>query len=163
MVDEQTFVATVLENERMLYRVSRSILRNDNDCLDAVQEALSRAWARRNQVHPDHLRPWLIRIVINECHNIQRKSRRMVPTEEIEAYAGVYDPPDTFLRDALDSLEERLRLPLLLHYLEDFKISEIAAMLRIPHGTVKWRLHKARKQLRIEFDEEVSGDEPHGS
>lgn len=54
-------------------------------------------------------------------------------------------------------------MPLLLHYLEDFKISEIAAMLRIPQGTVKWRLHKARKQLRIEFDEEVSGDESHGS
>ena len=61
---------------------------------------------------------------------------------------------DTELRLALDALPERYRLPLVLHYLEGFSVEDIARTLRMPSGTVKYRLHQARKALRVELDGE---------
>ena len=72
MIDEATFMDEVEAMERALYRVSRSLLKSPEDCADAVQEALARAWARRGRVEADYFRPWLMRIVINECHTIGR-------------------------------------------------------------------------------------------
>ena len=77
MMDEETFMDEVEAMERALYRVSRSLLKSPEDCADAVQEALARAWARRGRVDADYFRPWLMRILINECHTIGRKRRRV--------------------------------------------------------------------------------------
>ena len=57
MVDEQTFLREVSEMERMLYRVSRSMLPSQHDCSDAVQEALAKAWAKREKAQPEWFRP----------------------------------------------------------------------------------------------------------
>lgn len=144
----------MLGQEQTLYRISRSMLRCDADCKDAVQEAVLKAWSRRHTLRDVSLFPtWLTRILINECRNLLRKQARMIPMEEIEA--GV-DPaiPNPDLQRALTGLDESLRLPLVLHYVSGFSVSEISQMLRIPSGTVKWRLSRARKALAKELNEE---------
>lgn len=156
MVDEVTFLADVQTMERTLYRVSRSLLHNSADCADAVQEALRKAWEKRSRAEPDYFRAWLTRIVINECRSIRRKNSRVTLMAEFLDDAGSL-PPDTALRDAVFALPEKLRLPLVLHYLEGFSVNEAARMLSIPPGTVKWRLSKARELLRQQLcDEEES-------
>lgn len=153
MVDEQTFVREVEAMERMLYRVSRSLLSSREECGDAVQEALAKAWAKRGHVEADHFRPWLMRIVINECRNIGRRKRRVTPVAEIRAGASpAPDVPDERLRLALAALPDKLRTPLILHHLEGFSVADAARILRVPQGTVKSRLHQARKRLREEWE-----------
>lgn len=152
MVDEQTFVDEVQAMERTLYRVSRGYLPRWEDCADAVQEALGKAWAKRGAVQPEHFRAWLTRIVINECHNVYRRGRRVTPVAEVEPPPD--DWPDLELRESISALPEKLRLPLLLHYLEGFPLEDVARILRLPLGTVKSRLHQARKALKLQLEQE---------
>ena len=63
------------------------------------------------------------------------------------------------MRQAVNRLPERLKIPTLLHYMEDLPLAEIAAVMKIPVGTVKSRLHQARKALEKEL--EVVLDEKH--
>jgi RNA polymerase sigma-70 factor (ECF subfamily) len=157
VVDEETFICEVTAMERTLYRVSRSILDNWADCADAVQEALKKAWEKRSRAEESYFRAWLMRIVINECRNVQRHKRRIIIVAEVPQSA-MPEVPDTALRDAVISLPEKLRLPLILNCLEGFTVAEAARMLLIPEGTVKWRLSKARELLRKElYETEAQG------
>lgn len=154
MLDEQTFIREVEAMERMLYRVSRSLLSSRDECGDAVQEALAKAWAKRAQAQEEYFRPWLMRIVINECHNIGRRKMRVTPMAEIPgSIQPAADVPDARLRMALDALPEKLRAPLVLHHLEGFSVADTARILHLPQGTVKSRLHLARERLRKEWEE----------
>lgn len=153
MVDEQTFTSEARAMERTLYRVARGHLSSPEECADAVQEALLKAWQKRAAVAPEGFRPWLTRIVINECHNIGRRKKRVTLMAEVEPpQTATAPPPD--LSGELAALPERLRAPLLLHYLEGFSLKEAAKILRVPEGTVKSRLHQARKALRLEWEED---------
>lgn len=154
MIDEQTFIREIEAMERMLYRVSRSLLSSREECGDAVQEALGKAWAKRAYVEESYFRPWLMRIVINECHNIGRRKKRVTPVAEIAGGScPAPDVPDERLRMALDALPEKLRMPLVLHYLEGFTVTESARILHVPQGTVKSRLGLARECLRKKWEE----------
>ena len=72
-MEEERFVSEVRAMERTLYRVARGYLRTWDECADAVQEALCKAWDKRKRVDESYFRPWLTRIVFNECHNIGRR------------------------------------------------------------------------------------------
>lgn len=155
MVDEQTFVDEVHGMERTLYRVARGYLQSADECADAVQEALCKAWNKRQTVTPERFRPWLTRIVINECRNIGRRERRVRPVADVEL-PEQGDAPAPDLADDLSALPEKLRTPLLLHYLEGFSLEEVALTLHVPVGTIKSRLHLARKTLRLELEKEAA-------
>lgn len=152
MIQEEPFVAEVTALTPTLYRIGVSILRSGADAQDAVQQALARAWERRQTAHPEQFRAWLTRIVVNECRNIQRYRMRVLPVETM-ADEPVYDPPDTGLREALDALSEKLRTPLLLKYMEEYSEKEIAKALMLPLTTVKNRLFRARRALQKNLSE----------
>jgi len=151
-MDEWTFVEQVKVHERTLYRTAFSIMQNDQDSLDAVQNALTKAWVHRNRVNPVAFRAWLLRIVINECYSMRRKTKRETLVADVDP-VSIQMPPDPFLRNTLERLPENLRLPILLYYMEGFSVKEIAKMLKVPAGTVKWRMSKARTLLREELSE----------
>ncbi len=141
-----------------LYRVSATLLPRPCDRQDAVQSCILKAWRHCGGVRDERaFRPWLIRILINECYTLLRKGKRMVLAEPPE---NGYDPHsaqarDQDLRDAIDALPEKQRLAVVLHYIEDASVEEIAKALRIPVGTVKSRLSAARAALRSALREEV--------
>ena len=143
-MDDHTFSQLVIDCERKLYRIAHTLLRSDADCQDAIQEAILRAWSKRKSLREVHyFDTWLIRILINECRNIQRDAAK------VPAIAPDPPPADTqALYDALMALSEKYRLVTELHYIEGYEVSEIAAMLKIPGGSVKWRLSKARSLLK---------------
>lgn len=131
-----------------LYRISRGLLCCEADREDAVQSAIEKAWGKAARLRePDKLRPWLIRVLINECHDIGRRKRREIPMDRLPDAAAQPDP-GAELREALRSLPERERVPLLLHYIEGFSIREIADTLRCPQGTVLSRMDRGRRLLR---------------
>ena len=80
----EAFAKAVTEMTQTLYRVSCSQLPNEADREDAVQEALRRAWEKRGSLrNEEYFRTWVVRILLNVCHDIQREGKRMIPAEEI--------------------------------------------------------------------------------
>ncbi len=153
MIDEQTFLREVTDMERLLYRVSRNLLSSPQECEDVVQEALTKAWAKRSRAQSEWFRPWLVRIVVNECHNRWRRKKRLFLMESVEMPEQEAGVPNQELRQVLDALPEKLRLVLTLHYLEGFSVAEIAQITHAAEGTVKSRLHEARLRLKAEWEE----------
>lgn len=154
-MDEKEFAARIWAMRQTLFRICFSQLPSAQDWEDAVQEALARAWRKRGQLREEgYLQTWLVRILLNVCHDMQRRGQRMVPTAEIEL--PVQDTsPDGALREALLALPEKYRLPILLYYLEGYSLRQVAQMLRVPENTVKTRLSRGRQQLKERLHEEV--------
>ena len=151
-----TFEASVSDMMQTLYRVTCSQLSVEADREDAVQEALRRAWEKKDSlINESYFRTWIIRILLNACHDIQREKQRKIPTPSVpEPPPGPADP-SIDLKECLLRLEERERIPILLYYLEGYDVREIASILRIPQGTVKSRLKRGRGQLKSICREEV--------
>lgn len=154
-MDKQTFTAYVLDAEQTLYRVAKSMLRNDSDCEDAVQEAILKSYQHLDSLRQEqYFKTWLVRILIHECHRLYRAARPTVPYEEACAEAPVQDSSNTALYAAISVLPEPLRLCVVLHYLEGYSLQEVRDTLHIPVGTVKSRLHKARGLLKLQLESE---------
>ena len=134
-----------------LRRIAYSIVRNEHDAQDAVQQALLAVWARRECVECARLKPYLTRAVMNACRDIQRARQKAIPMKEIPEMS--YQPPDGMLADAVERLPEELRLPLLLHYMEGYKLAEIAGALGQSLPQVTSRLFRARKRLKRMLEE----------
>lgn len=78
-VDAVTFQTQVMSLEKLMYHVSFTMLRNNDDCDDAVQEALIRAWKKRADLSSiDRFRPWLMRILVNQCNDMLKKRNKKV-------------------------------------------------------------------------------------
>lgn len=150
------FTEYVLASEQTLYRVARAMLRQEADQKDAVQETVAKAWAKLGSLRDErYFATWLTRILINECTNITRRRKRIVlmrdwQEDALTAHAEFAEP--TGIDEALDALPEKLRLPMVLHYMEGFSLSEIRELLHLPLGTVKSRLHDARITLKLELE-----------
>ena len=141
------FIQRVRACERRLYRVARTMLPQECDCEDAVQEALLRAWDRRETLRQEaYFDTWLIRILINQCKTFYRR-RPPEPAELTEDIPQV-SSEETPLLDALMALPRKQRVALELHYIEGYSVAETARILRLPEGTVKWRLKRGREQLK---------------
>ena len=122
------------EAERMapsLRRIAYSVVHNEHDAQDAVQQALLSVWARRE--------------------NVDLARQKAIPVETVPESG--YEPPDSALYDAVERLPEELRLPLLLHYMEGYKLAEIAGALGQSLPQLTSRLFRARKLLRRMLEE----------
>ncbi len=155
-MDKQEFTARVLAIEGRLYRISCGLLKEEQDRLDAAQEAVIRAWQNLDRLrHEAFFETWLTRILINECRNIQRSLSRALPLDVVPEQTALPDA-DGELRRAVAALNVQLRLPVLLKYMEGYRTREIARILKIPEGTVKSRLRRARAELKRMLGEEIT-------
>ena len=147
------FIQRVRACERRLYRVARTMLPQECDCEDAVQEALLRAWNRRNTLRQEaYFETWLIRILINQCKTFYRR-RPPEPAELTEDIPQVTSE-ETPLLEALMALPRKQRAVLELHCIEGYSVAETARILRLPEGTVKWRLKRGRELLKQSLNRE---------
>lgn len=143
----------------VLYRVCWSQLDSAADRDDAVQEALLRAWEKRGTLRDArYFDTWLIRILLNVCHDHQRRRRRDVLTDAPPEPEARDDPRLEQLRDALSALGEKQRVCVLLHYIEGYELREVARMLGVGESAVKLRLMRGRRKLRQLLTEEANDD-----
>ena len=158
----EEFARRIVDMTQSLYRVSYAMLSQPSDREDAVQECLRKAWQMRSRLREErYMKTWVTRILINECRNIQRRYRREIPTEPLPERAAPPErvaPPDADreLHDAILRLDEKHRVPIVLHYLEGYSVKEIARMLKLPTGTVKSRMTSARETLKKTLSEEAT-------
>lgn len=152
---KQDFEQRVVAGQERLYRIARGYLRNECDCMDAVSEAILKAWHKLGSLrNAQYFDTWITRILIRECVNIQRRQKRTYPFAEVPP---PQQPPsdNEELRQALDALPQRLRIPMLLHYMEGYRVQDVALILHIPKGSVCSRLSEARKHMRRFLEEEL--------
>lgn len=155
-MNKEEFALRVEAIRAKLYKTAYLYLGNETQALDAVDEAVYKAlrglWRLR---HPEYFDSWITRILINECHNEQRRQKRFFPLEELpEAAAESFDSLP--LKEALRRLPKELKDVVILRYFTGCSVSETAQALNIPIGTVSTRQRKALKLLRLELEEEVS-------
>lgn len=149
---------------RRLFRVARSILRDDGAAEDAVQECYVRAFLHLHQYVPTgSFGSWLTRIAINEALMIKRRTRQaLLSLDDFEDEAFEVDDyemlttPDAaqatsarqILEHAVDALPQDFRVVFMLRVVEQLSVAETAACLDINAATVKTRLHRAKARLR---------------
>lgn len=139
-----------------LYRISYSLCRCRAEQEDAVSETILRAWEKLDTLRNErYFQTWVVRILLNQCYAAGRERLRLISLEELQQAEASLPPETAELREAVMALPEELRLPVILHYMEGYKLEEIADILDIPPGTVKSRLHRARSILKSSLYEEV--------
>ena len=138
----------ILDNQEYLYRLAFSYVKNDADAQDAVGETIVVAYERIYTLRKkESARAWLMKILINQCLSLIRKHKRelMIPISEEASIPFQYDE----LWLVVMELPVALRSIVVLYYYEQFTTKEISRILKIPEGTVKSRLSRAREQLYI--------------
>lgn len=167
---EAAFELIMRRHNRLLFRTARSILKNDDETEDALQDAYLRAWRALHGFRSEaRLSTWLVRIVINEAlGRLRRRGADVIPLdlhgpdddEETLERAMPDDPdqrPDRVAQRAqmrrlmearIDSLPDAFRTVFMLRAVEEMSVEEIGAALQIPEATVRTRFFRARGLLR---------------
>lgn len=154
--DETDFFQSIMEHRDTLMNIAYSYLRNRHDALEAVQEMTCRAWIKHSSLKDKKaFKSWIIRILIYVCIDEQRRRKRAVPLPDAELEKAINEPVIEEIHDdklamwsVLQKVKPKYRHVLLLKYYNDMTLSEIAAILRKPEGTVKTWQHKGLEQLR---------------
>ena len=155
---ETGFAARVEENQRRVFQIAYSVLRNAADAEEIVQEAFLNAHRNfRSLRDAEKFRGWVNRIAFRLALNRQRGTRRSMLRDTAysarvpEACDGATQADDRLLlqelRGKIEKLPGKLRRVLQLAVVEEMDATQIGAVLRIPAGTVRSRLHAARKLL----------------
>ena len=86
-LDKETFCDQVIRNQEAMFRTAKSILRQDEDAEDAVQEAICAAYASRGSLRdPARFRPWILKILVNKCYEFCRKRRTTVDLADVQDF-----------------------------------------------------------------------------
>jgi len=167
--DLNAFNALILRYQNLLFGIALRMLGDEDVASDAVQEALISAFSKFNSFRGGSLRSWLARVTVNACYDELRRKRRQreVPIEqfnmegdEIEDLAWMVDPAarpeevfDTYelasaIQESLNRLTPAYREVVVLVDVEGLSYEEASIAARVPVGTVKSRLARARLQMR---------------
>jgi RNA polymerase sigma-70 factor (ECF subfamily) len=168
--DASAFEPVMRRHNQMLYRLARSILRDDAEAEDAVQEAYLSAFRHIGSYRGDAaLSTWLARIVVNESYGRLRKRKSAIvvsfegtradnqESEEADVADDTTERPDAaahrgelraLLERRIDGLPEQFRTVFVLREVQELTVDETAACLAIPAATVRTRTFRARALLR---------------
>lgn len=144
----------LLKNYDKYYRIALGYVRTKEDAMDVVQEgaykAIYHAKGLKKQEYAD---TWICRIMINEALELLRRDRKdyEVISEYEQGEEAVYEDID--LRNAIDQLLEQERTVVVLRYFEDMSLEQVAHVTGENLNTVKSRLYRALRKLRITLEE----------
>lgn len=161
--DVADFERRLRESERVVYQVAYSVLGNAADAEEVTQDVFLRAYRKLSSLRdPQKFRAWVARmswrLALNRQRAFARARRRDTawfenaspPAASVETLAAAGEFHSR-LRNEINRLPEKLRAVLLLSAIEGLDTRGVAALLKIPEGTVRSRLHLARKQLLRRF------------
>lgn len=145
-------------NSRAHYRLAYSYAKTEADAWDIVHDSIEkglRAIDKGNM--PDMMNAWFYRILINTSLDFLKKRKRLVHYEP-EAFETMIETEDHYmdfdLHEALEKLPTVIKTIVILRYFEELKLSEIASILGENENTVKTKLYRGLKLLRVELEEE---------
>ena len=145
----------ILENIQTLYRVAFSILKSEDEIYDAISNTTVIVFEKIHTLKKEEFfKTWITRILINECYKIYNHNKKIIylkdcDTQEKLAYDDKYG--DFEIRNIVKNLHSDLKEIVMLYYFEDLSIKDISKIIKIPEGTVKSRLARAREVLSKEL------------
>lgn len=147
-ITQEELSALIMDNKDGMYRLAFSILRNDADAQDAVSDAIVLAFEKCHQLRKtSSAKSWLMQILVNSSKKIAVQSNKYVLLENEIQYEQAEEFKDDDMWETVMELDEEFREVVVLYYYEQFSVREIGKMLRVPEGTVKSRLARAREKL----------------
>jgi RNA polymerase sigma-70 factor (ECF subfamily) len=174
--DARAFALIMRRHNQLLFRTARSILRNDDEAEDALQEAYLRAWRAIGSFREEaRLSTWLVRIVINEAlAGLRRHGAQVIPLDSaIDTDAATGEPwdeadPDlqperiamrqeirNLIESRIDRLPDAYRTVFMLRAVQEMSVSETAEALQLNEATVRTRFLRARGMLREHLSRDI--------
>ena len=155
-MDQETYAKRVTEIRGKLYKTAILYLGSEAMAMDALDEAVYKGLCGcRKLRQEEYFDTWMMRILINECHNELRRQKRLYPLEELtEQAAESFDCLP--LKQAIARLPRELKDIIILRYFDGYTLAETAGLLKIPQGTAATRQRRALTLLRLELSEEVT-------
>lgn len=173
--DRAAFAALVERHERRVYNLALRMTGREEDARDATQDALLTVLKKLSSFRGEAaFTTWLHRVTVNACYDLLRKRQRAPLLERGDDDIPAIEPPPAAdhaetsdlsidVRQALTQVPEDFRVVMILHDVQDLPQEEVAAILGIPVGTVKSRLHRGRIVLARALGvrpAEASGERP---
>lgn len=155
---EKIIEKIICEKYNSYYRMAYSHVQNASDAEDIVQEGAYRAMKNSASLKQiQYAETWVYRIMLNEMYRHMSKNKTVAMDEFILEGLETEDRYENIdLRRALEQLQETDRVIIQLKYFEDRKLEEIAEILELNVSTVKSRLYRGLRKLKVDLEEEVS-------
>ena len=149
--------AYIIENQNKFYRLAYSYVRNREDALDVVQNAVCSALEHYQTLRSQEaIRTWFYRILVNECLMILR-NRKQTFTEDENLEAASYEEQGferwDDLYDSIGRLEPDTQMIIKLRFFEELPLKEIAQIMEMNLSTVKAKLYRGLKWLKVNVQE----------
>lgn len=151
----------IKDNQEKMYRIAYSYMKNREDALDVVHDAVVKMLIHKSSLrNMEYLGTWFYRILINEAlMQLRRKKRITGSADELPIISTDTDNPvgqEEYidLYEAMDKLEPKYKTIIILKYFEGLKFNEISKILGVNENTVKSRLYKALRELKLELIDE---------
>lgn len=149
--DKVAFEAIIMDNIDYLYRVAYTALRNEDNVDDAIQNTILKSFEKIHTLRKEEFfKTWITKILINECKNLMRKEKKIVYLEDVERTEEEYiqeKEAKMDIKEVLKHLNDDYREVINYYYIQEKKVSEISKILKVPEGTIKSRLSRARKMI----------------
>jgi RNA polymerase sigma factor (sigma-70 family) len=161
--DQEAFSQLIVQYQVPLYNMALRMVGGPDDAADITQEAFLRAWEKIRTLRDAPFKSWLFQIAANLCYDFFRRGRRYGVMPEDEQPRNVVglgiatpDPQEraeanernALVRESISALEHDMRVAIILRDVNGMAYEEIAAVLRVPLGTVKSRIARARAQVQ---------------
>ncbi|MCH3963040.1 MAG: sigma-70 family RNA polymerase sigma factor [Clostridium sp.] len=157
--DENAFCELIKMNKETLYKTAYFYTKNKHDSLEILDDTVYKAYTSIKKLkQKKYFNTWIMRILINSSINYINKRKRLIffgrTVDRTKEYKSVDNREEILdLYKAIDTLEGKFKMIIILRYFNDLTVKQIADIMNYPIGTVKTYIHKALKQLRIELEE----------
>ncbi|KPU44293.1 RNA polymerase sigma factor SigV [Oxobacter pfennigii] len=155
--NKQLFEKFINQNIDNAYRFAYSYVKNQQYAEDVVSQSVIKALSALDKLkEPEFMKSWFYRIIINTSITYLNKNKKSIyigldDVEDIDNAVDTYENID--LKEAIEKLPEKYRSIIILRYFEDFSLNEIADITGENLNTVKTRLYKALKILKLEMED----------
>lgn len=154
MKNKQLFEKYIAENLDNAYRFAYTFTKNQCDAEDIVSESVVKALAAADSIkNPQYIKPWFYRIISNTAVTFLKSKKRFQSAEEFENDLTAEDDySEVTLMSIINNLDLKYRETVVLRFLENMRISEIAEVTGVNENTVKTRLYRALELLKTEME-----------
>lgn len=147
----ESFEKLINKYKEYIYKTAFLYVKNEHDALDVYQETIYKAYINISSLrNSNFFKTWITKILINNV-NIKYRHYNKFQDEEVEDYIGeisysnIEEHMDLY--DAIDSLDEKYKTPIILQYFQDLTTSQIADIMECNENTVKSYIRRAKKKL----------------
>lgn len=159
MSAKQRFEGFVLKNMDSAYRFAYSYAKNKEDAEDIISESLLRAWKAIDSLRDErNMKAWFFKIISNTAVTYLKKKGAYIAMddndlERLEYKEDKYN--DYSFESMIKNLPEKYKEVIVLRFFEDMSLAQIAEILSLNENTVKTRLYRALKILKVDIEQEV--------